>query len=111
MRKELAVVLDSGIPVATVHVGVVESASHFTVHILEHVFTFLRAVHLHHCRIGDRGEFVAAHLVHTAAAQNEEVLAVLVGLNVGPLRVHLVDELGAVFAQVHLPEVVVFLHS
>ena len=49
--------------------------------------------------------------MHTAAAQNEEVLAVLVGLNVGPLRVHLVDELGAVFAQVHFPEVVVFLHS
>ncbi|CRH76455.1 Uncharacterised protein [Chlamydia trachomatis] len=103
MRQELAIGFDSAFPVATVHGFVVEAVGNLGVHKFIHVVTLLGQVHFHGGVVGDGGELVAREFVHAATSQQEEVFALLVGLNACPARIHLVEQLGAVLAQVHFP--------
>ena len=111
--QEFAVGFHIGLPVTAVVVEVVETLGNLLVHVVEHVLTLGKQVHLHVGLVVDACELVTGHgeLLHPAAAQHKQRLAVLAGLDVGTTATHLVQQLGLVLTQVHLPQVIAFLEG
>ena len=85
VRQEFAVVGCHLFPVYAVHALVVEVAVFLTANVVEHVFAFFCQVKVHICIIADAFQFFAgyAHFLE-CAAEDEEVVAVLVQLKACP---------------------------
>ena len=108
VRQELAVGGAHGIPVYTVHIGVVETLLLLFVHVVEHIFAFRRQIHFGLCLVSDRLQLIGCHihLLHGFAAQQEKVLAVFVHFHGSPAGIHFVKQPGVFLAEIHFPKVV-----
>ncbi len=110
MGEELAVCGGHGGPVDAVHVGGVEAFAHLHGHIVKHRLAFGGEVNVVGGGNLDGGQFVTLVELLDVAAQHENLLARLVGLESGGRRTHLGGKLGLTLAQGELPEVVAVIH-
>ena len=93
------------------HLGLIEAVQFFTIDTVEHVFTLSSQVDLEVGLVVDVVELVTAktHLLGDVAAQDEEVLLLGVGSHGAIAGIEVVQQLGLLFAKIHLPEVVAAL--
>ena len=108
VRQELTVSISHSIPVHSVHVHIIETSLFLTVHIIEHVFTFFGRQQFHAGSISDRLQAFrrSIHFLHGTSAQNKEVLTLFIHFHIRPFCIHLMQQLGVVFAEIHLPQIV-----